>query len=339
LKRQNAVANIKDVEHDLATKADSESDDEEFDVSEKVSTPKEAQASKDAQVSKDSQVSKVVSPKPKSEVVETTPDKWDDEAAHESKPVVKAEIENVQEAEDPRKASKALRDARALELVSKNKGPTKQSGYTKAAHSRAKTPARDSAKPRTEYAENKGLVCTKACHFCKKSDSGEWSVCTREKCTFAHSLSELQIGQCSFGETCKRKNGSNCCQFKHPDETNDQYYSRTGIVKPDLPETSEATRRPGEAARRPTETARRPSSREEGDRSSFSKSSGNMTSREPREHIRREKASEPKACEPKASQTKVSDTIVIHVPSCMKREALEMCLAKGLTNFQIVLTD
>jgi hypothetical protein len=30
LKRQNAVANIKDVEHDLVTKADSESDDEEL---------------------------------------------------------------------------------------------------------------------------------------------------------------------------------------------------------------------------------------------------------------------------------------------------------------------
>ena len=199
-------------------------------------------------------------------------------------------------------------------------------------------------KPRLEYAENKGLVCTKACHFCKKSESGEWSVCTREKCTFAHSLSELQLGQCSFGETCKRKHGTNCCQFKHPDETNEQYYSRTGIVKPDLPETSEATRRPSEATRRP-------SSREESDRSVFKKSSTNMSStnmssREApqREHIRRErpvepKASEPKASEPKAKESKSSDTIMIHVPSCMKREALEMCLAKGLTNFKIVLTD
>jgi hypothetical protein len=36
---------------------------------------------------------------------------------------------------------------------------------------------------------------------------------------------------------------------------------------------------------------------------------------------------------------KLAEAIVIHVPSCMKRDALEMCLAKGLTNFQIVLTD
>jgi hypothetical protein len=40
------------------------------------------------------------------------------------------------------------------------------------------------------------------------------------------------------------KEKSKCCQYKHPDETNDEYYIRTGSTKPDLPATSEMTRQP-----------------------------------------------------------------------------------------------
>jgi hypothetical protein len=100
------------------------------------------------------------------------------------------------------------------------------------------------------------LEYTKSCLFCKKKDD-KWGVCYREICTFAHSLAELQISPCSYGIRCMKKKGSlnvetgkiekeksKCCQYKHPDETNDEYYIRTGSTKPDLPATSEMTRQP-----------------------------------------------------------------------------------------------
>lgn len=79
---------------------------------------------------------------------------------------------------------------------------------------------------------------------------GEYGVCERDVCTFAHSLSELKLPPCGFGEKCNRKYGSmdvrtrkidksRKCQFFHPDETPEKFYTRTGCRKPDIPETSE----------------------------------------------------------------------------------------------------
>lgn len=58
-------------------------------------------------------------------------------------------------------------------------------------------------------------------------------ICTNDKCNFAHSLSELRILPCSFGNTCNRfHNSENPCQFLHVNETHIQYFKRT---KKDIP--------------------------------------------------------------------------------------------------------
>lgn len=81
------------------------------------------------------------------------------------------------------------------------------------------------------------LKYTKPCRNVAKVN-GVYGVCTRPICTFAHSLTELQVPQCAFGNYCRLPN----CRFSHPGESKERYYERTGISVPDLPETSENTR-------------------------------------------------------------------------------------------------
>ena len=373
LKRQNAVANI------ILPKQSKSDDEEDFDVSEKTEvderTPKATASPKSPKDPKSPQPSKK-SKSPKEVSVDEAPEKWDDDVAEKPKsvkapkaPKLETPVEiltseiaemnllspNSQEDEEEVvKVKKDSKDSKVTEQtkVSQEAKTARDARASKALQritserkTRTKTPFQDSGKTHVqskEYSENKSLLCTKACHFCKKNEAGEWGVCSREKCTFAHSLSELQLSQCSFGDNCKRKNGSNSCQFKHPDESNDKYYSRTGIEKPDLPETSEMTRKP--------------KSREEsgaGGKNKYPqkesyKTREPMTSRErtPKEYVKKEHVSReapirevPVRESPVRETSKLAEPIVIHVPSCMKRDALEMCLAKGLTNFQIVLTD
>jgi len=184
----------------------------------------------------------------------------------------------------------------------------------------------------------KTLVCTKPCQFCERkvaedgSVSEEWGVCYREICTFAHSISELQLAPCAFGKNCRRRDGTYDretgktnkskparCQFKHPDESTDQFYTRTGRDKPDLPATSEKTRQP-----KPRKTTNlkpvlktavvKPCDRPQ--------TPAVETSRAPTPAL-----------------STASTTVKIHVPKCMQQSALEMCISKGMTDFEIVLTD
>ena len=57
-----------------------------------------------------------------------------------------------------------------------------------------------------------------------------------QKCRYAHKESELEIAECAFGSGCRlvqyRNNvyhsiGSRICQFIHPKENKDSYFSRT----------------------------------------------------------------------------------------------------------------
>jgi len=63
-----------------------------------------------------------------------------------------------------------------------------------------------------------------------------------ENCRFAHTLDELVISDCFFGNKCRfikihkekvyNKDGDcKCCPHKHPQETIDEFYSRTGLTK------------------------------------------------------------------------------------------------------------
>ena len=66
--------------------------------------------------------------------------------------------------------------------------------------------------------------------------------CNRTACMFAHNETELQISICSYGNNCFRKNeenlrdGQTICKFKHPDETEEDYYIKLGLTLPLFPQ-------------------------------------------------------------------------------------------------------
>ena len=100
----------------------------------------------------------------------------------------------------------------------------------------------------------KKLVATRACkNVTRASPEVDYGVCYREKCTFAHGLDELNDPMCGFDGTCRFRNGKprsdysidsdTKCKFRHSDETRADWVSRTRCTIPDLPPTSEKTRK------------------------------------------------------------------------------------------------
>lgn len=82
---------------------------------------------------------------------------------------------------------------------------------------------------------NKELAKTKLCN-----SVSEGKVCPyKEKCRFAHSVDELVIKECLFGERCiyvfkknnvwNNKPGKKICFHRHTEETNDNYLIRSGL--------------------------------------------------------------------------------------------------------------
>lgn len=94
-----------------------------------------------------------------------------------------------------------------------------------------------------KYDNSANFKYTKPCMRVVKSDWDEYSCCDAYGCTYAHSLQELRVPECLYGDRCYKKDGP--CNFIHPSETKDQYFKRTGKKLPDLPLTSENTYRPG----------------------------------------------------------------------------------------------
>lgn len=63
--------------------------------------------------------------------------------------------------------------------------------------------------------------------------------CSRKNCSFAHSINQLNPVQCSFGDSCYRKNNQyKICTFIHS-ETISEWISRTGLNVLGLPEMIE----------------------------------------------------------------------------------------------------
>ena len=92
----------------------------------------------------------------------------------------------------------------------------------------------------------KNLVYSKVCRNIvpDESSKGEFKVCTREHCTFAHGEDEWAPARCSFGNDCRfywggmSRDGKyrQICKFYHSGhETVDQWTTRTGQSKPNLP--------------------------------------------------------------------------------------------------------
>jgi hypothetical protein len=190
----------------------------------------------------------------------------------------------------------------------------------------------------------KALVCTKACQFVVfDEESKEWGVCYREQCSFAHSEAELKLPQCAFAEKCNRRHGtrnfktgkvdkSNVCQFAHPGETADEFYTRTKRDKPQLPATSEKTRQP-----KPRKVTK-PEPEDAQMAAAAAKAVGLVPTQVQRANAWTKKmfaVALDDQDQDVASQTSDTPT-VIRVPASMAKDAMKMALARGLTNFQII---
>ena len=101
---------------------------------------------------------------------------------------------------------------------------------------------------------SKTLSCTRVCNNVKRaSPEDEYSICYRENCSFAHSLDEFKDTMCGFDKVCRFRKGTLLpdgtydknivCMFRHSDESSDFWMNRTRRTLPDLPQTSEKTRK------------------------------------------------------------------------------------------------
>jgi hypothetical protein len=100
---------------------------------------------------------------------------------------------------------------------------------------------------------SKYLICTKPCSNVIKTEDGNYSVCYRAECSYAHSLKELKHPHCSFDITCRFRDGKKNkqgvveegseCKFLHSDETPEEWMQRINFVV-DLPASHENTRKP-----------------------------------------------------------------------------------------------
>ena len=121
----------------------------------------------------------------------------------------------------------------------------------------------------TKGSVSTNLTATKACKNVLTLRNGKYGVCERVECTFAHSLSELRDPQCTFDLNCRFRNGRPSvngtidsdakCMFRHSDETRAEWLNRTGREIPNLPETSENTRKPSGQTHKPSGQTRKPS--------------------------------------------------------------------------------
>lgn len=83
---------------------------------------------------------------------------------------------------------------------------------------------------------DKKLIKTKICNSLEKIEKCPHG----ENCRFAHSLDELNISNCLFGQQCRFvrcfngnvvNTGKKTCHHKHPDESVDCFFKRTGLDK------------------------------------------------------------------------------------------------------------
>lgn len=97
---------------------------------------------------------------------------------------------------------------------------------------------------------------TKACrNVTTLTKDGDFGVCTRQQCTFAHSTEELAPPMCIYDSTCRFLYGrrdyrtsqlvpNSKCKFRHSHESQEDWLKRSGANLPNLPATSEKYRKP-----------------------------------------------------------------------------------------------
>jgi hypothetical protein len=195
----------------------------------------------------------------------------------------------------------------------------------------------------------KTLTCTKPCQYVmKKIDEetgveSDYGVCYREICTFAHSMAELQLPPCAFGDKCNRRNGTkdfktgqvdkiHKCQFCHPGESADQFYSRTGRDKPDLPATSEKSHQPKPKAATKKDDAEAPVDLAPTQELKRCNAMGQVQMK-----ALVAIATKPVQVDKEDQPAMHTETTVIRVPKELAQQAMEMALSRGLADFRIEL--
>jgi hypothetical protein len=160
--------------------------------------------------------------------------------------------------------------------------------------------------------------------------------CRHKKCRFAHSIKELTIRECAFGEECrfvrfvdgkwvnKSKTGK-MCSCSHPGEAKEDYFARCGIECP----TKKVVVAPRKLVLKPK----------------VDEVKATPVVRTP---VVRTKANPwgkkvPKALAPVPLTRQVADgtkgaPTIIRVPAAMFEKAMEMAMKRGLENFEIVCT-
>lgn len=199
------------------------------------------------------------------------------------------------------------------------------------------------------------LAGTKVCKFvARDQETGEFGVCYRDVCTFAHSLESLKDPMCAFGNKCYHLNteGRIVCQFRHPFETRDDYMYRTYKQSPDLPETDETTRKPkpksqpkelGVAHKQRTNPAK-PKSRVDLTRPTTPATLAPWATKLVPSQVPLVSSLTPSQVPsvasliPTSSTTQKGDELVIRVPQEFAEKAIEMALHRGI-NFRLEIIN
>lgn len=74
---------------------------------------------------------------------------------------------------------------------------------------------------------------TRGCKYVRKQSDGTFSKCKSSECTYAHTMEELHVPECDYGDDCNRYPD---CKYLHSDsESLAEFYFRTGQEAPILP--------------------------------------------------------------------------------------------------------
>lgn len=192
------------------------------------------------------------------------------------------------------------------------------------------------------------LAFTKACYYVEKEGSpGDYGVCSKKGCTFAHTLQELRIPKCRFSENCKH---GKSCYYMHTGETIQHYFRRIGKPVPNLPSGKVVTAespipsmqffgsknndlQANQFSSPPKQMAILPSLKEEPE-TSF----GSRTSSSPQEKVHEEPdtvATQSCADSHTSVEPRQDASSTIHVPIQFLEQVLDMIQNKGYSNVNI----
>jgi hypothetical protein len=198
---------------------------------------------------------------------------------------------------------------------------------------------REPSRELTEQEKAEKLAFTKACYYVEKdSISGDYGMCSKKGCTFAHTMQELRIPKCRFGENCKH---GKSCYYMHSAETIQQYFRRIGKPVPNLPtgveKTQESTESPIPSKQFSSSSPSKPIAILPALKEEPEASFGSRTSSSPQEKVHEEPDTATHSCTESHTSVEPSaeNTSTIHVPIQFLEQVLDMIQNKKYANVNI----